>query len=438
MSEFFKHAPVRETAQKRFLESIFHKQNVLGSFPLGYDAVSLYAFAAMMGEGMCVVVCPDVIAVQRRVEYFGRASYRYPEVAVLDGTQVPHEMRETVAQVNRNRVKVLLTTPEHFATLRFLEVLIHARLSFLVIEQAQFLLPDFSGSFRYLKLWEALERLRVIPPMVLLTHPLPVSRTDELTKALGWKPDAVQVFREEPLPGKMVVRVRRLMTEHQKFRYLVHHLSGQPQRGMMGRIYEPGSVLILTRDTGSCEQLALALSNHGYEGVYSYHGQKEDPEKLAIERIFATEPNRIIVQSGYDADRLTQPENLPLKIIFWHPPASVEEAYGQMARACRPDHGEVEGWFLYTREDYEISLKRTQLLGTSRYAVSAGFLDRRLQGLKRYRRWVLSESCRLQSLVAFAQGADRVSLPPCGRCDRCREPNTFPNRIRRLFKYWLY
>ena len=421
MTNFFTHAPVQETDQKRFLEAVTNRQNVIASFPLGYPVVSLYAFAAMLGGGLVVVICPSVRHIRRNLDYFRAAGFKFPDVAYLDGTQMPHEERSVQKEVNHNRVRLLYTTPERFASLTFLEVLVHADVHFMVIEEADRFLPVTLGHSLYKKFQEeGLEQLRRLPPLALITPPLPPRRCQELSARLNLQ--SFQSIQSLPLMEPIEVQVQCVMTEHQKMAHLVDVLSGSPGPGKQGRLDGPGAVLIQTAHPAQAEKLGATLLDYGFEAVWITHFKKNGTEQARVLEVANSRLNGIIVNAGSDMRAWQPPDEARPRLIFWTPPTSVEDLVTQLFRQT-PAHvgafGEahfMKALLLYTKEDYLAALKRVQ---TSRTLEETEAREK-LLALRHYRRWVLSETCRLQSLAAFAQGASSIDLPPCGRCDRCQ------------------
>lgn len=434
MSDFFKQAPPQETIQKSFIEAVFRDRNIFGSFPADEPLVPLYAFSALMGKHLVVVVCPDRHAVRRNLSYFGNTEYRFPEVAVLDGTQMPHEVRNVHAEVNKNNVRLLYVTPEEFDTLNFLDLMVHASVAFLLIEQAHLLLPDSAGAYRYGKLWNGLERFREKPRLVLLSHNLPPDRREELAGRLGLA--QYRTFERIPRFEPVMVTVCMLMTEHQKFRRLIRLLTGPvSKKGHMGSILMPGSVLIKTSSVRIAEKLAKSLVHYGLEDVLLHTTRMTPEELLNVERTFQTTPNTIVVSNGYDTQPFIPPAAEAMKVIFWQPPAGVEDVCTEtFRRVYEPVPAEetkplppVEGTILYTREDYQLHRSR---LGEDE--------TEQLLALDRFRRWVLSGSCRKQSIVAYVFPDHVAEVAACGRCDRCVRYRGRTPFYRKLLERLLY
>jgi len=444
MTNFFQHAPARETDQKRFLEAVTRGQNVIASFPLGYPVVSLYAFAAMLGGGLVVAVCPSARHIRRNLDYFKSAGFKFPDVAYLDGTQMPHEERTVQKEVNHNRVRLLYTTPERFTSLTFLEILVHADVHFMLIEEADRFLPVTLGHSLYRRFQEeGLEQLRRLPSLALMTPPMPPRRFQELSARLNLS--EFQTIQSRPAMEPVEVKVKPFVTEHQKFENLVDVLSGNPGIGKQGRLDEPGSVVIQTAYPAQAEKLGATLLDYGFECVWITHFKKNGSEQARVLEIANSHPNAIIVNAGSDLRSWQPPDEARPRLIFWTPPTSVEDMFVQIFRHTNltptdsRDARFMKALVLYTKEDFQAAMKRVQ---QSRSLDDAEAREKIL-ALKHFRRWVLSEPCRLQSLAALFQSVSSLDVPPCGKCDRCLEKRQgkkqwLPKSLGKLVRNWMF
>lgn len=439
MGNFFKHAPARDTYQKRFLEALGTQDHVVASFPLGYPAVSLYAFSAMVGSGLVIAICSGSRQIRRNLEYFKAAGFQFPDVAFLDGTQMPHEERAIRQEINHHRVRLLCTTPERFLSLTFLEILVHADIRFMVVEEADRFLPSSPGHNLYRRFQEeGLESLNQLPQMVFMIPPLAPVRLRELVTKL--RLPSFQSIACDPLLDSVSVMVKPLMTEHQKFMYLVDALMGGQGLGKLGRLDSTGAVLIQTAFPAQAEKLGASLIDYGFESVWITHYKKSPQEQAQVLDVANTRLNAIIVNAGSDVRAWMPPSEAAPRLVYWMPPASVDELVMQLFRqlpAMKPGYGEshfMKALILYTKEDFEVTLQRLR----HNRALEFAEMHDRVLALKHYRRWILSDECRLQSLVSYYQGSSTIDLPPCGQCDRCIERHQAEaGRKKPFFQKWL-
>lgn len=444
MPNFFQQNPSKQDSfQKAFLDSIFHKQNVVGSFPLGHPILSLYSFPAMLGEGLAIAVCPDRAAARRNGQLLQTScGMAYPDIAVMDGRQMPHEEREIQDLIAKNRIQLIVTTPEKFSSINFIQMLAHAQVSFIAIEDAHYLLEGFYGSYRYQRLWEGLNYFRRFPPLVLFTQLLSSSRRQELIERLGVS--GADVFRKDPRLENTTLRLEMLLTEHQKFQTLLRIIQGPVKSPSMP--FRSGTVLIQTYYPHHCEELQQSLIRCGFPDTYVYHQKIPLSERQHIERLFRHQKDMIVVATGENSRWLIPPQKQSMKIIQWQLPPGLDEVAGQFYRVQPAEDLEdaaetgqrIEGVILYTKEDYHALVKRIQSHAQtpppkSRHATSPKPEphppdvrvkqrpeELQLKELIKVRQWILSPECRRQSLLDYWNAADADILPPCGTCDRCR------------------
>ena len=435
---FFQHAPAQDTYQKRFLESVLNKRHLIASFPVGYPMVSLYALPAMMSEGLSVVVSSNRDQIRRNLDYFKNAGLKFQEIAFLYGTQMHHEERAIHKEINHHRVRMLYITPERFVSLTFLEVLVHQPIAFLAIEEAERLLPGMPGYGAYQKFYtQGLQQLNQLPPIALMVPVMAPAQLRHLEAHL--KLQDVQLLQCPPLIEAVELKVKRLFSEHQKFMSLVSFLSGSVGSRKMGRLDTPGTVMIQTALPVQAEKLGASLINYGFESVHITHFKKSQREQSQAIHRANTQPNVIVVNAGTSNLRAWMPSpQWDSKLIYWNPPSSLDELWMHAFR--QPSEKQALGMqpfrvrLYHTREDFMVAMNRfklKQLLETPEMIES-------MKNLKLYRNWVLDTQCRLQSAVAYSQGASVLEMPPCGRCDRCTETHDFRWKVQETFKNWLY
>jgi superfamily II DNA helicase RecQ len=436
-TNFFQQAPAQDTYQKRFLEAVLGKRHIIATFPVGYPTVSLYALAALVSEGLAVIVCHNGSKIRRNLDYFYNAGLRFPDVAFLDGTQMPHEERQIHQEINRNRVRVLYITPERFISLTFLEVLVHQHVTFLAIEEAERLLSDMPGHAPYRKLYEhGLQQLAQLPSLMLMLPMMTPGRVETLARQL--RLGEFQSLHCPPAVDTVELRVRRLFSEHQKFQDLIGFLSDGPGDGSLGRLDAPGSVLIQAAFPAQAEKLGASLIDYGFESVYVTHYKKTFRDQLKALETASVQPNSILVTAGADVRGWMPSSSAVTKLVYWTPPTSLDELFMQVFRQPAEkrllETQPVKARVYHTKEDFTAAIRpyTPEQSGETREA------SEKLKALNLYRQWVLDDACRLKSAAAYLQESSLLAMPPCGQCDRCTETRNFRWKLDHAFRKWLY
>lgn len=417
--------------QQRLLEAVQRGHWVMAGLPLSFPARLLYGFPAMLAEGLTVVISPTPSRVQSQKVHFGNEGMRFPAMAVLDGSQTPHEQRDIYQQINHNQVRLLCVTPKVFGTLNFLNALVHASLRGVVVEDAQGLLPDFSTAAVYAPVLNALHKLQQKPPLVLITQPLPQARQKELLSLLWGNPDrktamampGLQRLSRPVMPHLAGMTVARCLTEYQKLTRLVAWLNHR-QQGSPGAV----PVVIQTATRRDADRLSIALQRQGLSAVFKLHPQQTREQQAQIVDHARGQPGAVVLVSGTEDwfalfHSLAAPGE-KLGMVYWQVPVCLEEAAARLFRAYGRQEAFVDGLLLYTREDYRDAMDRLSLHEAGAGPEAVGHRT----ALKRLRAWVLSRRCRFLSLLAYIQderdpmlAETAEGLQPCGRCDVCLE-----------------
>lgn len=459
-TDFFRRPDAQQApASQQLLELISQAlvregQHVVCSVPGSVTPAGLYSFAALIGAqtntaGLAVVVCPDQARIQKNMAYFEANGFGFPDVAALDGHQMPHEERDIHDLAKKHRVKLLYTTPEELNTLGLMELMVHAGTQFIAIEQAELLLDDWLGAIRYAKLKEALSRFRKTPPLLLLVPPLAPGKLQQLIKTLNLQTTNPQLIERAPGYKKTYPYVHLLATEHQKFKRLTQLLMRPADEAVyrgaepsLGKLFEPGSVLIETADFATCEKLIKSLDRYGFQRVLAYHPKMTAAQKQSVETAFATQPHVIVVHCGLDGQSLKSLPNEPLKLIKWQTSLSVDEAITTAFRllpvSATPQASAVYAHWLYTKDDYRQQHSRLAYI----FQEQPGVLAQASQQLGKFRQWVLSQSCRRLSLMAYLRHPSLSEMLPCDQCDRCYQSSGkfsgFRRFLRQLIEPALY
>jgi superfamily II DNA helicase RecQ len=478
MQHFFHSPPGGERSpQKQLLSAIQAGHSVLASFPLGYPLASFYALSVMLSNGMAVAILPDSRTIHYNLAIFKSAGLRFPDVAFLDGTQMPHEERSIRDAINHHRVRLLYTTPERFSSLTFLELFVRTDVPFLLIEQAERLLPESHDAARYERLrMEGLAAIRHLPPLVLLTAPLRAQCQQTLIQTLGLseeKRNSLQLIETQLPTEQVTIETALLWSEHQKFERLIATLAGQPSRGRIGRLQQKNPVLIQAGSATKSEKLAASLIDYGFEGVHIVNRRQPPAQQEQVWRLAQEKPDLILVNGDAGTEEWRPPQGSDRQIVYWQPPVSLDSLTRSLFRYVSPEKGKtlpaifppkldsdflhledddaseraeeptsdiavkdnpgyqatrLKGLLLYTREDYSQALQKI------RHNQALQPQERQAQSLalRRYRHWILSPNCRLLSLLQLTLD-DTDNLLPCGRCDRCQNsPQTPQSQLIQL------
>jgi|GEM_PF-2153962 len=473
MPHFFNNSNKLQTPEKQLLTALKGGHSVLANFPLNYPLPSFYAPALLMLSGMAISIVPDSASIQYNLTRFKSAGWNFPEIAFLDGSQMPHEERAIREAINRNRIRILYITPERFSSLTFLELFVRASISFLMIEEADRFLPDNPDFARYERLRsQGLAAIRHLPPIALLTSPMRMDRQKILIQRLGFTLDHQLtssdakpiVLIETALPtAHVAINVLPLWSEHQKFEQLIAYLSGHPIQGRIGHLHKHNPVLIQAGDAAQSEKLGASLIDYGFESVHIVNRRQSLHRQQHAWQLAQEKPDTIIVNGNHSSQDWKPSHGLSRQVIYWRPPISLDSLTATLFRYIIPEYliepkntkqsssddlsfldeevpdalhnpadispsldvlipqsrqskeARIDALILYTREDYSLVIQNIR----QNQQLSSESKQERIMAFKRFRHWVLSGECRVTNLLRQTIG-DTDDLEPCGHCDRCQ------------------
>ncbi|MEB3287584.1 MAG: hypothetical protein VKJ04_08785 [Vampirovibrionales bacterium] len=431
-------SPVTQTVQ----QAITRRQHLVCSLPLQAHSPALYALPALMSQGMAVVLCPDHETILRQMDFFAQNGFAYPEVCYLDQEQMPHDWRDVVQQIDHHRVKLLYTTPETFDTLNFIDLMVHAPISFIGVEQADYLYKPIQRGFHYDRFKEALARFRKKPPLLLFFPVLPDSLLVSLLQQLDLK--QVESLQHLPETQSFQLRCHRLASPYHKQKRLIELLL-QPaelsmplsSQALLGRIYSPDSAMVRIADLPSAQILQRALTQYGFDAVHIWHPDLTQPQKRHLERIFCSEPHQIVLVVGEGHRYLKGTKGSHLKLIDWQLPLALEESIAAWLRAAshqdHPYEHTITAHLLYSSDDLSQLARRAGLNASGKQARGS----ENALAAKRLYQWLGAMGCRKQNLLYAWDLNASAKVLPCGLCDRCQlSQNVCYRMFKPLYPLW--
>ncbi|MDX2085092.1 MAG: hypothetical protein SFZ03_06870 [Candidatus Melainabacteria bacterium] len=438
MVNFFHQQAIAQTHPQRMLQAVRAGWDVVGSFPIAFDYGEVYRLASSLLEGVTVVLCPDRLAIDLHLGRLTRMGLCFPSVVALDGRQMPHQVRDIHQRVTRGQPQLLYVTPEVFRSVPFLQLLVHAPVAALVVEEAQFLLPDRAGSFRYASVPNALNLMQHRPPLVLLGRYLGAAHRRLMQQAFALR-ELQTLFELVPDTVRPMVTVHRRFTRQGKLRALQRLLFPRRDRSQAIRAVEaPQRWLLQARSQAEAQWLMDTLTQWQRHPILLFHSGVEEAERKANLAQFAQEPTAIAVVVGYWGYFFQFPAEINWHMVYWSLPNSLEELVSQAFRAQQGQASPAELHVLHTREDF---FRTRRLLGSVQPPTPAS--RQALEAFNQVRSWLLKDQCRYQTLrLALDQQQYALQFPaqpsvenldateallttpvippPCGLCDGCQ------------------
>ena len=380
--------------QRPVVEAMLSGRDCLAVLPTGAGKSLCYQLPALVRGGLVLVISPLVALMEDQVQHLQR---RGIPAACLHRGLDPARRRDLITRVRDNRLRLIYLAPERLqveATRQLLEdINDQGQLVGVAIDEAHCISAwghDFRPDYRRLG---QLRRLCPGVPLVALSA----------TAAPRVRADLIRLLElRRPL-----IQVRSARRDN--LAYVMRRRPVDPMPEVLDALAEArGAKLIYARTRRSVESWAKRLSEAGVEAIAYHAGMDPESRALALTH-FQEHAAPVLVATvafGMGVDRPDVGLVLHLDL-----PASAEGYLQESGRAGRdglparclvlfdPDDRITLAWAIRASADEPQRVELAQ------------------QQLRRMEAVAEGPACREQALLLTVGEL----VPPCGRCDRCRE-----------------
>jgi len=318
------------------LAPVLAGQDALVVMPTGAGKSLVYQLAAVLGEGVTVVVSPLIALMKDQVD--GLAARGVPVVAV-NSSMSEKEQRAALELVARGAVKMVYVAPERLRTRGLLRALEQTTIHLLAIDEAH-CVSQWGHDFRpdYLALADARHRLGN-PPCVALTATATPRVQDDIAATL-----------ELEDPARVVTGFNR-----PNLRFVVRNAPGQKEKRqalldlVAAHEGEAGLVYVSTRR--EAEDIARLLAEGTGRPVEAYHAGLPDADRSDVQDRFIGRKLSLVVATnafGMGVDRSDV-----RFVAHWSLPSNLEAYYQEAGRGGR-DGADAEAVLLYAPQDSQL------------------------------------------------------------------------------------
>jgi ATP-dependent DNA helicase RecQ len=374
--------------QAEVIAAVLAGRDVLAVMPTGSGKSLCYQLPAAINGGLTVVASPLIALMRDQVAQLTRFGIA---AGSLNSGNDPAETRRVHDLLRAGQLRLLYLAPERLAKPDTFDLLRHARVRLLAVDEAH-CISQWGHDFRpdYLLLGKVQQALGGIQTIALTATADASTRSDIEGKLFARTPEVFVRGFDRP-------NIRLVMQPKSSSRRQIMQLLDQ-HRGHSGIIY-CGS----RRKT---EQWATALRQEGFKAL-AYHAGMEKLERHQAQDAFQTEDGVIVVATIAFGMGIDKPD--VRFVCHADLPKNIESYYQEIGRAGR-DGLPADTLTLHGLED--IRVRRMQIEESEASQEQKRVEKQRLNALI-----ALCEAprCRRQTLLAYFGEA----AAPCGNCDLC-------------------
>jgi ATP-dependent DNA helicase RecQ len=323
------------------IEQLLKRQRVLVVERTGWGKSMVYFLATRLlrdaGAGLTLLISPLLALMRNQIEAAERIDVR----AVTINSTNKDDWEQVIAEIGRNRVDVLLISPERLANDDFREHVlgkIGSKIGMLVVDEAH-CISDWGHDFRpdYRRIVRILDALPPNIPVLATTATANDRVVDDVQIQLGKN---ITVQRGSLVRDSLKLQNINMPSPAARMAWLAEQIPALPSSGIVYALTQ--------RDA---ERVAEWLKINRIE-ARAYHSGLDDEEKIELEQALLNNRLKVLVATvalgmGFDKPDLGF-------VIHFQRPSSVVHYYQQVGRAGRAVD-EAFGILLCGEEDDEIA-----------------------------------------------------------------------------------
>jgi ATP-dependent DNA helicase RecQ len=374
--------------QQEAIEKVLNQEDLLTIMPTGGGKSLIFQLAAVLSDGMTIVVSPLIALMKDQVNSLTQNGI---PAAYINSSLNETEKTAIYNQIHNKELKLLYVSPEKLLSHGFLDFLKGLDISFFAIDEAH-CISSWGHDFRpeYTKL-SALKQFFPDKSIVALTATADKQTRSDICQQLNISKE--NTFLDSFDRANLSLNVIAAKDRYKKIAQL---LKKKPN--------ESGIVYCLSRK--STEKIAEKLKNDGYKAAF-YHAGLPAEKRNEIQDKFSNDEIHIIVATiafgmGIDKSNIRW-------VIHYNLPKNMESYYQEIGRAGR-DGVEADTYLFYSYGDI-VMLKQ--------FALNSGQADIQLAKLESMQKFAESQVCRRKILLNYF---NEILEDDCGNCDVCANP----------------
>lgn len=376
--------------QKKVIDLVLNKQNVLAVMPTGAGKSLCYQVPALMNAGVTLVISPLISLMKDQIDTLKQNGIN---AAALNSATPQEEVNPILRQAYEGKIKLIYITPERLAIDYFRYQLNFLDIDLVAVDEAH-CISQWGHDFRpaYRQLLDGINSLKSRPNILALTATATPAVQDDICEQLNIPKQNMIItsFARPNLSFKVVNSPQNTQL------YIAQYIKMHPD--------EAG--IIYTNTRKKVESLTDYLAKKGIS-VGAYHGGMETKERDEVQEAFQFDQVQVIVATnafGMGIDK----SNVRF-VIHASSARNIESYYQEAGRAGR-DGEESEAIMIYHPGD----------LRQYRFFIDESTADEKYRELQYQKLQAIIDYANtgecLQQFIVRYFGQD---CEPCGKCSNC-------------------
>ena len=376
--------------QKKVIDLVLNKQNVLAVMPTGAGKSLCYQVPALMNAGVTLVISPLISLMKDQIDTLKQNGIN---AAALNSATPQEEVNPILRQAYEGKIKLIYITPERLAIDYFRYQLNFLDIDLVAVDEAH-CISQWGHDFRpaYRQLLDGINSLKSRPNILALTATATPAVQDDICEQLNIPKQNMIItsFARPNLSFKVVNSPQNTPL------YIAQYIKMHPD--------EAG--IIYTNTRKKVESLTDYLAKKGIS-VGAYHGGMETKERDEVQEAFQFDQVQVIVATnafGMGIDK----SNVRF-VIHASSARNIESYYQEAGRAGR-DGEESEAIMIYHPGD----------LRQYRFFIDESTADEKYRELQYQKLQAITDYANtgecLQQFIVRYFGQD---CEPCGKCSNC-------------------
>lgn len=376
--------------QKKVIDLVLSKQNVLAVMPTGAGKSLCYQVPALMNAGVTLVISPLISLMKDQIDTLKQNGIN---AAALNSATPQEEVNPILRQAYEGKIKLIYITPERLAIDYFRYQLNFLDIDLVAVDEAH-CISQWGHDFRpaYRQLLDGINSLKSRPNILALTATATPAVQDDICEQLNIPKQNMVItsFARPNLSFKVVNSPQNTQL------YIAQYIKMHPD--------EAG--IIYTNTRKKVESLTDYLAKKGIS-VGAYHGGMETKERDEVQEAFQFDQVQVIVATnafGMGIDK----SNVRF-VIHASSARNIESYYQEAGRAGR-DGEESEAIMIYHPGD----------LRQYRFFIDESTADEKYRELQYQKLQAIIDYANtgecLQQFIVRYFGQD---CEPCCKCSNC-------------------